>query len=131
MVNLFLRYIKIKVSRHMIRIVIFLFFVSVFAACVGAPSSNNSINGQNVKLKVDLSMSGQELFVKHCKLCHGIDGRLQMNGAKDFTVSELSLEDRIVVITEGKNAMTPFKKILKPEEIKKVAQYTIKLSEQE
>ena len=53
---------------------------------------------------------------------------LQLNGAKDFKYSELTYEERVAIITNGRNLMTPFKEILNEEEIKAVAAYTIKLS---
>lgn len=116
----------------MLRSVTFILIAVCFIACTNDTSSKKKANSSLAKSKkVDLSLNGQELFVKHCKLCHGIDGRLQMNGAKDFKVSDMSLENRIVVITEGKNAMTPFKKVLTKAEIKKVAAYTIELTNKE
>lgn len=73
--------------------------------------------------KIDAS----KIFKTHCQLCHGTDGKLGLNGAKDLTVSELSLDQRIELITNGKNTMVPYENILSPEEIKAVAQYTMNL----
>jgi cytochrome c6 len=70
---------------------------------------------------------GQAIYKKYCVLCHGIDGKLGVSGAKDITVSQLSEAERVVLITEGKNTMTPFKGVLSPEEIKAVAAYTMTL----
>ena len=50
-----------------------------------------------------------------------------LNGAKDITQSSLMLGDRIQVITNGRNLMTPFKGLLTDEEIKAVALYSITL----
>ena len=116
----------------MVRIcTIFIFTLFLVSCGNDNPKVNKQKGNKALLTKVDLSLNGQELFVKHCKLCHGIDGRLQMNGAKDFKLSELNLEERIVVITEGRNAMTPFKKVLSAAEIKKVAAYTIELTNKE
>ncbi len=71
---------------------------------------------------------GKETYGKICVACHGPDGQLALNGAKKFTESTLTLEERIEVITNGRNLMTPYKGILKPEEIKAVAAYTMELS---
>ena len=70
----------------------------------------------------------KETFKQYCALCHGMDGTLQLNGAKDFSKSVLTLEDRINIITNGKNTMTPFKGILSPEQIRDLAEYTMKFS---
>jgi mono/diheme cytochrome c family protein len=67
---------------------------------------------------------GMAVFRKNCITCHGADGRLGLNGAKDLTASKLSLNERIHIITNGKNLMTPFKALLTEAEIKAVAEYT-------
>lgn len=75
--------------------------------------------------------SGMAIFKKNCVTCHGADGKLGLNGAKDLTQSMLTVEERIPIITKGKNLMTPFEKILTPEEIQAVAQYTTTLRTQQ
>lgn len=73
---------------------------------------------------------GQAVFRQNCTVCHGPDGKLGLNGAKDLSLSALPLEERINQITNGKNLMTPFSGILSPAEIKAVAEYTITLKKQ-
>lgn len=73
--------------------------------------------------KIDLTLTGQELYVKHCKICHGIDGKLGLNGAKPLPESTLSLEAIEVMVRDGKGAMTPFHKILSEEEVRRVSTY--------
>lgn len=68
---------------------------------------------------------GMAVFRQNCVICHGSDGQLGLNGAKDLTQSERPLEERIQIITQGKNLMTPFRTILSPEEIAAVAAYTL------
>ncbi|MCB0525800.1 MAG: cytochrome c [Lewinellaceae bacterium] len=68
-----------------------------------------------------------QLFNSNCKLCHGTDGRLGLNGAKDLTLSQLSVDERKSIITNGKNLMTPFGKVLSQNEIEMLAEYTIEL----
>lgn len=64
------------------------------------------------------------VFRQKCVLCHGADGALGLNGAKNLGESTLSLEDRINIITNGKKLMAPFNTVLSPEEIKAAAEYT-------
>jgi mono/diheme cytochrome c family protein len=71
---------------------------------------------------------GKETFSKLCVACHGADGNMALNGAKKFGESILSLDERILVITNGRNMMTPYKGILSEEEIKNVAAYTVELT---
>lgn len=75
--------------------------------------------------------NGLSVFRKNCVTCHGSDGRLGLSGAKDLTKSDLSLEDRLVLIAKGKGLMTPFEGILTPEEIAAVARYTMELKTDE
>jgi mono/diheme cytochrome c family protein len=65
-----------------------------------------------------------------CALCHGLDGKLAVAGAKDLSQSTLTLEERIVMITDGKGAMTPFKDRLTEEQIRHLAMYVESLREQ-
>ena len=77
--------------------------------------------------KADLA-AGKTTYKTYCVACHGIDGKLNLNGAKDFTQSTLNLAERKNIITNGKGLMTPFKEVLKPEEIEAVAAYTLELT---
>lgn len=70
---------------------------------------------------------GMAVFRQYCLVCHGADGKLGLNGAKDLSVSALTLEERLNIITNGKKLMTPFNEVLSPEEIKAVAEYTLTL----
>lgn len=109
-----------------IRITLYVMLLAVAAGCSSDGTSSNKTSNQSddKEVKIDLSLSGEELFSKHCKICHGIRGNLELNGAKDLNKSTLSLDERINIITNGKNAMTPFRKILSKEEIQRVATYS-------
>lgn len=70
---------------------------------------------------------GMAIFRRHCIVCHGADGKLGLNGAKDLSVSARTLPERLEIITHGKNLMTPFGTILSSQEIQAVAEYTLSL----
>ena len=74
---------------------------------------------------------GKEIYEKYCVACHGKNGELALNGAKKFPESTLGVEERVLVISNGRNMMTPFKEILTKEEIDAVAAYTMILSKKE
>ncbi len=93
---------------------IFLLFTSIVIACAKQEAAN-------------AVSEGQEIFKKYCVLCHGVNGKLKLNGAKDITLSKLTETERIALISKGKNTMTPFESILSPEQIKAVAAYTFTL----
>ncbi len=70
-------------------------------------------------------ISGKSLFERHCAICHGEDGRKGFADAKILPESELDLKQRIVLITNGKKSMMPYRGILSEDEIEAVAEYTL------
>ncbi len=100
-----------------------LIITGLFAILVIACGGNTS--GKDVS-----TLDGKAIYVEKCVVCHGMDGKLSLNGSKDLTLATTTEAERIVQITKGKNTMTPFEGILTPEEIKAVAAYTMTLSAQ-
>lgn len=105
-----------------------LFFLAILTlkACINTDTSSASsetTGGSSPASK----KTGMTIFEQNCKICHGSDGRLGLNGAKDLSKSQLSLSDRVSIITNGKNLMTPFGKILSSSEIDSVAAFTLRL----
>lgn len=72
-------------------------------------------------------LDARKIFKQNCVICHGVDGKLGLNGSKDLTKSALTLDERIAIIKNGKGAMTALGAILSDKEIKAVAEYTFKL----
>ena len=95
-----------------------LFLGLIAQAC----SSSPEINKQD---SVDTSVvTGKNLYTLNCSSCHGADGKLGLSGAKDLTLSVLSDQQRIALITNGKNAMPSMKDALGSiQNIKSVADY--------
>ncbi|MEI6407984.1 MAG: cytochrome c [Bacteroidota bacterium] len=100
---------------------------NVIIGCIYAAFMWISCSDPGQQNPVGAIPEGSTIFRKNCVVCHGADGKLGMNGAKDLSMSVLPLEERINTITNGRNVMTPFKALLSPEEIKAVAQYTLSL----
>ena len=71
------------------------------------------------------------LFDTHCTLCHGADGKLKMGDAKDLSISTLTREEMIAVVTHGRGTMMPYKQVLSAEEIEQVVDHvrTLKVKE--
>lgn len=88
----------------------------------GAESTGRTAGAQDDNSA--LVPDGMAVFRKYCVTCHGADGKLGLNGAKDLGESALSMEERINIITNGKKLMTPFGTILSAAEIEAVAEYT-------
>jgi mono/diheme cytochrome c family protein len=66
---------------------------------------------------------GEQLFNTNCALCHGRDGKLALNGAKDLTASTLTKAEMLAVVTDGRNAMMPYKSVLSAKEIEAVVEH--------
>ncbi|WP_448520199.1 SirB2 family protein [Rhodoflexus sp.] len=71
----------------------------------------------------DIQLHGKAIYDANCVVCHGQDGALGAAGAKNLAVSQLSAEETIYVITNGKNAMPKYKKALSEQDIQAVAAY--------
>lgn len=114
----------------MSRVGFFLFFLAVIGVVACESEADKSV-GQTKATQTTgqktIASVGMVVFRQNCVICHGADGRLGLNGAKDLTLSERPLEERVQLITHGKNLMAPFQSILSPEEIAAVAAYTLTL----
>ncbi len=66
--------------------------------------------------------AGKLIYTNSCATCHGADGKLGLNGAKDLSVTQLSAEDQKTIIRNGKNAMPGYKD-LTDEQLDAVVQF--------
>ena len=106
----------------------FLLLLVSFLLSFCAPTPDQGSNHrEKTPTNANTAPDGMTVFRQNCVLCHGADGKLGLNGAKDLTVSTKTPEERILMITNGKNLMTPFKGILNEAQIKAVAAYTLTL----
>src|SRR4030095_1755157 len=102
----------------MYKILISCFFMLLIIACAGKEKEASGVPSV---------AEGEKVYKKNCIICDGADGKLGNNGAKDITVSKLTLEERESQIKKGKNTMTPFEGVLSETQIKSVAAYTMTL----
>ncbi len=114
---------------------VFAIGVTLFiAACGGGGGEGDSTAKETPKTTAAAQETpkadGEKVWRTYCITCHGIDGKLALNGAKDLSISEVSREDRIVQVTKGKNLMTPFEGILTEEQIEAVVDYTFTFKEE-
>lgn len=111
----------------MTKTLFFTFFFSVSSLLLFYSCSNPN-NQKNTEADKTISVEkGAEIFKKKCVACHGVNGELGLNGAANLTLSSLSLQEKIEVVTHGRKTMLSFKGILQPHEIESVALYTEKL----
>lgn len=68
-------------------------------------------------------LDGKAIFKRNCASCHGFKGNLKSSGAKDLTISKISMEESVAQIYFGKGLMLPYSKLLSDAEIVAVAKY--------
>jgi mono/diheme cytochrome c family protein len=67
---------------------------------------------------------GKALYEQNCSICHGDDGKLGSAGAKDLSISTMTLEQRMAIILNGKGGMAPFgDDMINEEQRKAIAEY--------
>lgn len=87
-------------------------------------TAGEQVTGANAALA-----AGQVLYTQNCAVCHGADGRLGLNGARDLTKSNLNAAGRIYQVTHGSisKKMPAFQSKLSEEEIRQVVEYSLTL----
>lgn len=86
-----------------------------------------SCGDSSSKKKGKEKMSGKQVYTVHCAFCHGEDGNKGRVEAPSLSQSELSEQERILIIANGKSRMPAYNAILTREEINAVAKYTLSL----
>ena len=69
------------------------------------------------------AVDAKKKFKMLCASCHGFKGNLNINGAKDLTISKVDLNERVAQVYFGKGLMTPFKGVMSDAEIVAVSKY--------
>ena len=93
-------------------------------------SSNDSLKENNGLVENEVNLSGKELYLQQCAICHGEDGKLGASGAKDLSISKLDAKGSKKIILNGKNGMPPMRELLESEEnVLKVIEHIQKLKE--
>lgn len=108
---------------NMKKILVFALLATLVYACSQSEGDKVASESTAAAPKVD----GEKVYKTYCVTCHGLYGDMGASGAFNLQTSVLSVEQRIEVITNGRNAMTPFKDLLNADKIKAVAEYTLTL----
>jgi len=105
---------------------LFFAFVAAFIIACGSKDAGSKKTNK-AKTVAAKEVDGAKVYKTYCVICHGSKGNMGSNGAFNLTTSELSVDERIAVIKKGRGVMTPFEGVLKEDEIKAVAEYTLTL----
>lgn len=71
----------------------------------------------------ETATNGAEIFKGNCTSCHGENGAKMLAGAKDLSKSTLTDAEAVNIITNGKNAMQAYGKVLSEAEIKMLVEH--------
>lgn len=71
--------------------------------------------------------TGQQIFEKNCRQCHGKDGTKGLWGAKNLQTSRLAEVELLKTISKGRNQMPAWGKVLDAEQLMLVSEYVISL----
>ena len=87
------------------------------------PKTEASASGSKAQAKSATNRKGKLVYKQYCVTCHGMDGKLNVSGAKDLSISTISREEATNQVTNGKGLMTPYKDILSADQIAAVVEY--------
>ena len=107
--------------------ILFAALAAFVIACGNSSEEKTTASTTSAKKAEKKEEDGAKIYKQYCVTCHGLYGDMGASGAFNLTTSELSMEERVEVISNGRNTMTPFKDLLSPEKIKAVAEYTLTL----
>lgn len=110
------------------KILVFLVIAGLICACGNAEDAKNAQASAFTAEKAENGgVDGEKIYKQYCITCHGLYGDMGAAGAFDLSSSELSVEERVQVITGGRNAMASFRNLLSKEKIEAVAKHTMAL----
>ncbi|MFZ1687471.1 MAG: cytochrome c [Flavobacteriales bacterium] len=98
------------------RAVTLLAIVAMAMACGEAPDATKAVAD-------DGRPDGEGIYGMYCELCHGADGKLGVNGAKDLTQSLLSRDEMLAVVSHGRKTMAAYATVLNAAQIEAVVDH--------
>ena len=100
--------------------------LAVFAFACSQSEGEKTASEPTAEVK---KVDGEKIYKTYCVTCHGLYGEAGVCFECCSMAGTLPEEERIKVITNGRNAMTPFKDLLTEDKIKAVAEYTMTLKQ--
>lgn len=105
-----------------------LFSCSQEIKSVSGPDLKVVANDNEPDVEIKKNTEGERVFNSNCEKCHGTDGKTTENDVKDLSISVLSMDERIEVISSaqiiGSRLHAPrFVEVLTEQDIKNVAEY--------
>lgn len=116
------------------RQLLFLLVLGLFVVACGGDDKSDSKKVAVKKTKpkpAAKKADGEKIYKQYCVTCHGVYGDMGASGAFDLTTTKLTTDEKVAVVTNGRNTMTPFKGLLSDDKIKAVVEYTETLKKEE
>lgn len=111
------------------QLAILLLLATIAFACGGEEASANAKTPATTASATTPEIDAKKIWKIRCIACHGLYGNQGLNGAANLQEVTATLEERINIITNGKQGekgvMTAFGEILSEAEIKAVAEHTM------
>lgn len=63
--------------------------------------TNSSDKKDNDLLNEATKPNGLKIYNRYCVVCHGDEGNAKIGGALDLSISTLSIDDKIKIVTNG------------------------------
>lgn len=108
----------------------YLAFIAILAFAVfacGGETPKEQKTTKKAAAKKKKKVDGERVYKQYCVTCHGVYGDMGASGAANLTESKLTIDEKLNIVTNGRNTMTPFKGLLSEAKIKAVVEYTEKL----
>ena len=102
-------------------------FALLLGGFAGSSDAGHKVSeaGRNTGAKTpEPKIDGFRIYKNYCVTCHRLYGDMGSVGAFDLTKTEIAVEEKIEVITHGRNTMAPFEGLLSPGQIVAVAEFT-------
>jgi mono/diheme cytochrome c family protein len=112
--------IGFKKGKKALAVIAFLLIVGAY----GLAEMSKKQKSSSVETPAATSLNGQGIYTENCSRCHGDDGKAGLMGATDLSASSISVDEKMLIIKNGKGAMDPFAGQLTDEQIKAVAEFT-------
>lgn len=119
--------VALKKSNKPLAILVFVMFVYIYGV---AETKSLTFTHEQITVGADITdevEKGKTLYQTLCVACHGADGKLRLNGAKDLSATTMTEEEMTQIIKKGKNGMTGFGGQLNDSQIKAIITYVATL----
>ena len=109
----------------------YFYIVAIFIIALICSCGANNDNATDATAAEDAPHPGKKIYTMYCLTCHGYDGSMGANGAHNLKLSELTKEEKILVVKKGRNTMTAFEKVISEDKIEQVVDYISQFKSEE